>query len=86
MHPEFKNVFTGLKVRDGNWDWENGHLRLLDYYSRLVISYNIPFAEIREHYPKASFKLETVLFTDSYSDDLAYVRLDVFNNKGHDAG
>lgn len=61
-HPEFDGVFTDIAVL-GNNDWAYGYNRLLTPgQSRIEISYNIPFAEIRKHYPDARIKLDSAYF------------------------
>ena len=78
MHPEFKNVFTNLQII-GSYDWDDGHPRFLNRDSILVVDYNVPFAEIRDHYPNASFKLDSVLFIgDSNIEEFA--RVDIWVN------
>ena len=62
IHPEFDGVFTDMSVIGPN-DWAYGHNRLWTAgQSAIEINYNIPFAEIREHYPNARFKLDSAYF------------------------
>ena len=69
-HSEFDGVFTALQVLGSN-DWAYGHNRLWQQGdSRIVMDYSIPYAEIREHYPNASFKLKSGYFAAWKMTDL----------------
>ena len=69
-HSEFDGVFTDLQVLGSN-DWAYGHNRLWQQGdSRIVMNYSIPYAEIREHYPNASFKLKSGYFAAWNMSDL----------------
>ena len=52
MQPEFYGVSSSLQVI-GEDVWNNRGRR---GKGRVEISYNIPFAQIREHYPDAKFE------------------------------
>ena len=78
MHPEFNNVFANLQML--YYDWDDGHPRFLYRESVLEINFTVPFAEIRDHYPNASFRLDSVLFTgDMNIEELAFIDILVNN-------